>query len=144
MLPQMQRQEERRPKVGSPGSPSLVIPPKPDEVTLTYDQYVDKMPSEEDLEPYAEPVIYWNPIDPGAYIKPWPQLGMMHDQNGKIICWNKAEEDAWRNKLAQYAGGNPDKWKGNTGDYAFECETCHFITFNAIAWTDHVRYWKHK
>jgi hypothetical protein len=151
MLPQMPQQEERRPRTGSPGNANIVLPTRTDLVTVSYDDYLSSLPAEEDLVPYGpehpevkEPVIYWNPIDPGSYIKPWPQIGMMHDQNGKIVASNRAEELAWRAKLAQYAGGNPDKWKGNTGDYDFTCDTCHFSTRNAIAWTDHVRYWKHK
>lgn len=147
MLPMQQRQEERRPKVASPGSLNVVIPDDPIQKTVTYDQYIELVPDDADLAPYEEPVILWNPIDPGSYIKPWPSLGMMHDQNGKVICKNKAEEDAWRAKLMQHTGGTPesvDKWKGNTGDYNFVCETCHFETMNAIAWTDHVRFWKHK
>ena len=149
MLPLQQPTAEKRPRVNPLGAPSLVIPPKTDTLNtmLSYDEYEELMPDEADLVPFDEPVVYWNPIDPGSAIKPWPQLPMLSDSNGMIVCWNLAEEKAWRQKLAQYSGDNPDKWKGNggtDGSYFFECETCHFKTTNPTVWTDHVRWWKHK
>jgi hypothetical protein len=151
MLPLQSEQRERRPRVNPAGSPHLVIEQPRDRGMVSYEDYENLLPAEEDLAPYGpdhptqkSTVWYWNPIAPGVYIKPWPQLAAFHDQNGMCVCTNAAEEDAWRAYLAQYSGGNPDKWKGDTGDYEFECETCHFTTRNAVAWTDHVRAWKHK
>jgi hypothetical protein len=153
MLPMQQPQQERRPRATVAGSPNLVVDRPTGEVTLAYEAYENLMPPEEDLVPFGPdhpehtaPVVLWNPFFPDAYIKPWPQLAAFHANNGKIVAVNNAELKAWTRYLEQYTNhvqmliGEPL----GTDGFTFQCETCHFDTTNPVAWTDHVRWWKHK
>jgi hypothetical protein len=153
VLPMQQPQEERRPRVNVSGSPNLVVDRPIDTLQMSYEDYEQLVPPAEDLVPYGpdhptqkEPIIYWNPFFPDAYIKPWPQLAAFHAQNGKCFCTNDAERKAWERYLGQYTN-HVEMLRvtpAGTGDFTFECGTCHFETTNPVAWTDHIRWQKHK
>lgn len=147
MLPLQPRNRENRPLAGVKGTTHLIVPQRVDQVELSLEEYEESLPSEAELTPYETPVIYWNPFRPGVGIKPYPQLGTIHDDNGRIVCTNAAEEKAWRQFLDSFTGGNPDRLRddrpADLAAYEFVCPVCHFRTTHPIAWNDHNVYWHH-
>ncbi len=115
--------------------------------------FEEDLPPDEDFAPYDEPVLYWEPWEPGIELQPWALLQAIPSSNkGQWICRNKVEEDAVRARLAPLTGGNPDKLKMTASEkqamtdpeLRTDCGTCQFQTTSNLAWNFHKAKWGHQ
>ena len=84
-----------------------------------YEDYLDSRPAPEERRPFAEPVLYWAPVYPGASLAPYPRLGEIRSSpEGLWTAHNAAQDQAIRSHLRKTTKVDPESLKLSPQEWA--------------------------